>query len=195
MTPSPAHPFHQQPRSRPAGAAHAWRRAGVAAWVVASLGLAGTAQAALVKSFTWVIEGYTATGTLTVEDTPVYDTFRRITGLTGLMNGQAMSLVPADLFPGSAPADNLIDIDAAEITYNGLSWQAGGKWWNMYRDPGEFVACSGEINDPFGCWNFYNVSTFALGDAPTAVSAPATVPLLAISALALLATGRRRRRD
>jgi hypothetical protein len=183
----------QRRQPSPALASHWYRQAAATALFAFSFALAGGARADVVKRFTWTFGAYTATGTLSVADTPTFDSFRRITSLTGVMNGEAMSLLPPDSFPGSAPGDNLIDIDATELTYNGLAWAAGDTWWNLYRDTTQFSACSGSPSRHPGCVSFYDVSTFVLDEAPMAVPTPATLPLVALGGLALWTTRRPRR--
>ena len=76
--------------------------------------------------------------------------FVPIDSLTGIFNGDVMTLLAPGTFPALQPNDNLFRDSAPFIDFNGLGFSAGGHSYNLYSDAGEYSGCSDTYYDEVG---------------------------------------------
>lgn len=105
------------------------------------------AQASRLWSWSYTGEGIAASGTFTTDDTPDSGGYYKITGITGLRNGVAItSLEPAgEAVPGNPgfPVDNLISA-SGRLTAHALGFKTadgnyGNPFYADFRTPPGFL--------------------------------------------------------
>lgn len=115
----------------------------VATVAIAAL-LAVAPASAATFDLTYRSDGSTFTGTLTTSATANAQGYYTITGLTGMRGSSVVSLLAAGAFPSLGSAnDNLFSTTSPYFTSKGLSYSAGGTYYNLYSGLGSVMECKG----------------------------------------------------
>jgi hypothetical protein len=113
----------------------------LAGLIVCSLLAFGLAPTVRADSVTFTIDaagaGISASGTFTTD--PLSGGSYQITSVTGLLNGQSMSLLPLGTYGG--PSDNLLLASAPYVDFGGIAFAAGGKDYDLFGQSGTAFLC------------------------------------------------------
>ncbi len=149
----------------------------------AAAGLLSTSANAAVFNFTLNTAIGNGSGSFTTaSDAPG---FNLISALTGTFDGGAITLLAPNSYPVGAANDNLYNVAAPFLTFNGFSFLANGNNYNVYAQNGVIRACGVTPS----C-NGNQAATFDV--TPGAVPEPASWAMM-IGGLGIVGVAMRRR--